>query len=290
MLGRLRILVTGSEGLVGTALGAALRARGHEVVPLDVRGADPVDVRDADAVEARARGCHGVVHLAAVSRVVWAERDPAVCESTNVGGTVNVLERSGDAWVLFASSREVYGQPTVSPTPESAPLAPLNVYGRAKVAGEQRVLGAREAGRRTAVVRLSNVYGAAPDHADRVVPAFARAAATGGELRVDGLAHAFDFVWLDDAVDGLLRIIGQLAEGAVLPPLHLVTGQSTTLGALAELAVRCAGTGATVRTAAPRAFDVERFCGDPRLAAEVLGWRATTGIEAGMERMVRAFR
>jgi nucleoside-diphosphate-sugar epimerase len=69
---------------------------------------------------------------------------------------------------------------------EDAPLSPRNVYARSKVAVEQLTEEARERGMIAAVVRFSNVFGDTEDHADRVVPAFARAAAAGGTVRVDG--------------------------------------------------------------------------------------------------------
>ena len=238
----MRILVTGSEGLVGSALTAALRDLQHQVVGLDLLGDghDRGDVRRADDVARAVHGCDGVVHLAAISRVVWGERDPDACVATNLGGTRNVLAACLEAsprWVLFASSREVYGQPAALPASEDAPRHPVNVYGRSKVQGEDLVVGAREHGLATAVVRLSNVYGTTDDHQDRVVPAFARGAAEGRELRVDGRGHTFDFTHLDDTVDGLVRMIGLLEDGEAPPPVHVLTGRPTTLGELAELAV-----------------------------------------------------
>ncbi|MEZ4322607.1 MAG: NAD(P)-dependent oxidoreductase [Myxococcota bacterium] len=285
----MRILITGSEGLVGRALGTALRAAGHTIVGADLRGTDPVDVRDASAVAERISSCDGVVQLAAVSRVAWGEDDPETTWSTNVEGTRTVLEASSRPWVLFASSREVYGQPPEGVrVTEEAPLAPLNVYGRSKVAGEAMVLAER-ARRAASVVRLSNIYGTTDDHGDRVVPAFARAAVEGAELRVDGLDNAFDFVHLDDAVAGLVRIVERLGAGRPPPTVHLVTGRSTTLGALARLAVACAGTEARLREARARTFDVATFHGDPARAQAELGWSAKVSIEAGMARLVRAF-
>lgn len=292
----MRILVTGGAGLIGRALCAALRARGDDPVPFDL--VDGLDVRDAASVRAAARSVDGVVHLAAVSRVVWGERDPSGCAQTNVGGTERVIEAAADApnrpWVLFASSREVYGEVGTGLVDEDAPLRPINVYGRTKVDGEGLVLGARARGVATGVLRLSNVYGAATDHVDRVIPAFARAAAEGGELRVDGAAHTFDFTWLGDVVDGWLRAIDLVHAGAVLPPIHLVSGRGVTLLALAELAIRLAGRarpgGApSIRLAAERDYDVRAFVGDPARAARLLGWRATTDLEQGLDRLVRAF-
>ena len=181
-----RILITGSEGLIGSALRASLEARGTQVVGLDLLGTarEEGDVRSLRRVRDAIAGCLGVVHLAAVSRVVWGERAPGDCWNTNVGGVRNVLEaaheRTPRPWLLFASSREVYGQPRRLPAREDVPLHPVNVYGRSKVEGERLVVGANARGLRAATVRLSNVYGSTRDHADRVIPAFVRAAISGG--------------------------------------------------------------------------------------------------------------
>jgi UDP-glucose 4-epimerase len=292
------ILVTGSEGLVGSGLWPLLRRLGHEVRHFDLRaqGHQRGDTRRLAEVQRAVHDVDGVVHLAAVSRVVWGERDPVACWATNVDGTSNVIEaclsQARPPWVLFASSREVYGQADELPVAEHAPLRPVNIYGRSKVAGEDLVLAARARGLRTAVVRLANVYGSPDDHADRVVPAFARAAARGAELRVDGPDHTFDFTHLDDVVEGLGRLVGRLESGACdLPPIHLLPGRPTTLGDLARLAIEVAESGSCVRVAPPRSYDVSQFYGDPSLAASVLGgWRATVTLREGLSRLVHDFR
>ena len=150
------------------------------------------------------------MHLAAVSRVIWAERAPEDCRSTNIGGLRRVLEVAFEQpvppWVIFASSREVYGQPRPLPGTEDTPLSPVNLYGRSKVEGERLVEEARASGLRTAAVRLSNVYGSALDHADRVVPAFVWAAVQGNAIRIDGAECTFDFTHIDDTVRGMVAV------------------------------------------------------------------------------------
>ena len=291
-----RILVTGSEGLVGRALRAALEARGDGTVGLDLRAAESErgDVRRTSRVRAAMAGCRGVVHLAAVSRVIWAERAPDACRRTNIQGVRHVLEAAAaqpaPPWVLFASSREVYGQPRRLPATEDTPPAPVNVYGRSKVAGERLVEAARAGGLRAATVRLSNVYGSTLDHADRVVPAFARAVVEGSPIRIDGADCTFDFTHVDDTVRGLAAAIGRLEAGERPPPVHLLTGTPTTLRELASLAMSVAGRTVPVREAPPRPFDVARFHGDPSRAREVLGWEPRVSLRAGLGRLVRDFR
>jgi UDP-glucose 4-epimerase len=115
------VVVTGSRGLIGTALTAVLTKSGYAVRGLDLRAEDihHGDVRERDQVERALDGSVGVVHLAAVSRVIDGERDPDACWRTNVEGTRNVLEAAlacaRRPWLIYASSREVYGQPPVLP-------------------------------------------------------------------------------------------------------------------------------------------------------------------------------
>ncbi len=282
----MRLLVTGSAGLVGRGLLETLAAHGIATRGFDLLDGD--DVCDRERLALATRDCDGVVHLAAVSRPLWAQRDPDACWATNVGGTENVVDVARSQrhrpFVLFASSREVYGEPRHLPVDEDAPAMPVNVYGRSKVVGEQRVA---TLGPRGAVVRLSNVYGDPDDHADRVVPAFLRAAIAGDELRVEGPERCFDFTHLRDVARGLLCAVHKLAGEATLPTLHLVSGQSTTLGSLASLAIAIAGRGRPVEHEG-RSWDVARFRGDPRRAARVLGWHATVPLDDGLRELARA--
>ena len=281
---------------MGGALRATLEARGWDTVGVDLRGArnEHGDVRSSPRVRAAVAGCRGIVHLAAVSRVVWAERTPDECRSTNIGGVRRVLEAASEQparpWVLFASSREVYGQPRRLPATEDAPLSPVNVYGHSKVEGERLVAEARAGGLRTAAVRLSNVYGSILDHADRVVPAFARAAVEGSPMRIDGADCTFDFTHIDDTVRGMVAMIHRLEAGELPPPVHLLTGTPTTLRELSSLTMSLAGRTVPVRETQPRPFDVARFHGDPSRAREVLGWEPRVSLRAGLQRLVRDFQ
>ena len=292
-----RILVTGSSGLIGTALGQALAVSGHRVRGFDLvartlheRG----DVLCRASLDEAVSDCDGIVHLAAVSRVVWGERQPDLCVATNVGGTRNVLGAALSSrrrpWVIFASSREVYGRQAHLPVHEEVELSPINVYGRTKAQSERDLEDARAAGLQTAVVRLSNVYGSVDDHCDRVIPAFVRAAVGGGSIRVDGRDNTFDFTHLDDTVAGICAVIDMLASGEAPPPIHLLTGRPTTLGELAATTVRLAGTRTEIRDAPPRRYDVGCFYGSPERARELLGWRPRIGLEEGLSRLVADFR
>ena len=101
----------------------------------------------------------------------------------------------------------------------------------------------------------------------------------------------FDFTHLDDTLRGIAAVIDALEGGeTALPPIQLVTGQPTTLGALAELASAAGGGRSRIVTAPSRDYDVSRFHGDPSLAHRLLGWRAAISIEDGVRRLVADFK
>ncbi len=141
------------------------------------------DVRDAAAVAAATRGIAGAFHFAAQVAVTTSMTDPATDLAINLQGTFNLLEtlraQSPQVPVIFASTNKVYGDLGdigLRPSPDgyvpiSADLArwgvserqPLDFhtpYGCSKGAADQYVLDyARSFGMRTAVVRMSCIYG-----------------------------------------------------------------------------------------------------------------------------------
>ncbi len=293
-----KILITGSYGLIGTAVTRALVLNGYEVRRFDVRlpttHRDYGDIRDQMLVNRIAWDVDGIIHLAAVSRVQWGDADPDQCWQTNVIGTRNIIRAAAASErkpvVVIASSREVYGEPTALPVHEDTPPAPVNVYGRSKVACERAALAGRETGINTAVVRFSNVYGSTADHFDRVVPAFARAASEGTTMRVCGRGHVFDFTHVDDSASGMIMVLKTLLAGERnLPPIHFVTGRATTLEQLAEIAQQAGCCRSTIVEAPARSNDVTTFVGDPTRAEQLLGWRALIAIEDGVRQLVDDF-
>lgn len=285
-----RILITGDRGLIGSALAHKLRLAGNEVVGYDLVAQQ--DILNGSSLAAAMQGCTGVVHLAAVSRVIWGEQDPERCRLVNVDGTRNVIKAAAEArsapWVLFGSSREVYGQAEHMPVKETAPWNPLNSYARSKVAAEELVRSAAEGGLRASIVRFSSVYGSPTDHHDRVAPAFARLAAEGGVLRVEGMRTCIDLTHINDVSDILVHMTACIQDEGPLPTIHLVSGRLTTLPDLASIAVNFSGRG-TITIIPPRSYDVEAFVGDPTRARSLLGWNPQVSLEKGMEDLVSAF-
>jgi nucleoside-diphosphate-sugar epimerase len=290
------ILITGSSGCSGTALRKKLCAQRAEFIGLDLcnHGAEYGDIRNTKDVIHAVEKCSGIIHLAAISRVVWSEQEPSLCHTTNVEGVNNLLRaalcQEHKPWFLFASSREVYGQTEQLPATEATPLRPINAYGRSKADGERLVEEARCKGLQTAIIRLPNVYGSVHDHPDRVVPAFIQCALKGLPLRIDGASQAFDFLHVNDVLDGFAAVMARFREGISLPPLQLVSGIPTTLQQLAEQIMVLTGTNAPLHRTSPHSFQVSRFYGCPKQAFAHLGWRANIELKDGLSTLINDYR
>ena len=291
----MRIVVTGSSGLVGSILADRLRERGDEPVCVDIRNAaDPIDILEPHALARAFSGADGVVHLAAVSRVAWGESHPELCDAINVEGTARVLEAvkwvGQDCWCVHASSREIYGDAPMSLVHEDAPKNPVNRYGRSKLESERLVAEAASTGTRTAILRLSSVYGGRKDHPDRVIPSLTWRALQGEPLVITGAETFFDFVHVEDTVEGIVEAIDLLASGrGSLPPINLATGTATSLQRLAETVLSVTGSHAPLTVVPARHFDVSGYCGSTERAEAVLGWRPKHTLKAGIQQVAYDF-
>lgn len=296
----MKILVTGSSGLIGRTLVPALRRLNHEVVCFD-NGSGPqnrnyLDILDCQSLTHAIEGCDGVVHLAAVSRVIWGYQDPKKCWQHNVFGMNNVINAVVNSakkpWLLFASSREVYGQQEQFPVSEvRSPLQPKNIYALSKVEGERLVSQLNDQGFVTGVLRLSSVYGDRFDHKTRVVPAFTRAAVAGDDLYVEGNDNVCDFTHVSDVVAGFLQSIQMLSSGHSHFPIHLTSGVGTRLEDLAKLAIaKSPGSDSKIITVNQRHYDVAKFIGDPSRAYAEIGWKARVEIGDGLAQMIHAYQ
>ncbi len=292
----MKILVTGSKGLIGSALEHALKQLRIEVLGFDIKHPESYgDILDMSLLTPKVNQVDGIVHLAAVSRVIDGERNPQLCWKTNVEGTQNVTEAAlaseKKPWIIYASSREVYGEQDTLPVKESAVCRPLNIYGESKWEAEKIVGEASQKGLITSVVRFSNVYGSIHDHIDRVVPAFCRAAALGSSIQIEGRDSLFDFTYIEDVVQGLLALINLLNQTEEsLAPIHLTRGVGVSLEEIAHIAQTASSFPLSIVEKPPRSFDVSNFYGDPARAKNILNWQAAVSVEEGMKRLINQFR
>ncbi len=229
------------------------------------------------------------MHLAAVSRVVEAEKNKHNCIETNFKGTKYIAEATSenpDCWLIFASSREVYGEQKSFPVSENAELLPYNIYGFYKLEAERVV---RKNVRKNCVLRFSNVYGNEYDIGGRVIPAFVRGAMKGEELVLEGGNQIIDFTYIADTVSSIKKCMELLQSGKMTEDtIHILPGVQNKITDVIDI-LREMGFSFTVRKNPPRNYDVQQFIGNPAHRKEILGDEAFVSLKEGIRRLVSVY-
>jgi UDP-glucose 4-epimerase len=241
---RMRLLVTGGAGYIGSVVARQLLRAGHEVAILDNlsrghRAAVPadcelleVDLLDADATSrALAHGYDGVLHFAAITLVAESVEHPERYWHNNVVGTRHLLDAMRAHAVgrlVFSSTAAVYGQPERVPIDEQAPTAPVNAYGASKLAVDLMIgTECRAHGLGASSLRYFNVAGTGGDAGEdhdpetHIIPLVLQAAAGRREHfsvlgtdypTPDGTAIR-DYVHVEDLGEAHLLALEQVTAG-----------------------------------------------------------------------------
>ena len=242
-----------------------------------------------------------VVHFAAHKAVAESVDEPLAYYRNNLDSLIGLLQAMLDSGVdrlVHSSSCTVYGQPEVLPVKESAPVAAESPYGRTKLMCEQiisDVCAVRPM--KAMVLRYFNPVGAHPSGTlgedpdgipNNLVPLVMEVASGrrsslqvfGGDYdTVDG-SGVRDYVHVMDLAEAHVAALDALAggrRGAVA--VNVGTGSGTSVLELVEAARRATGAAIPYEICERRAGDVAKTWAATDLAAELLGWRATRGID-----------
>src|SRR6266496_4217131 len=258
---RMRILVTGAGGFLGSHLCDRLLAAGHTVVGMDnFLTGTPVNLTHLDS-HARFKllrhdvsmfidvqgPLDGVLHFASPASPIDYLEHPIPTLKVGALGTHNSLglAKAKGARFLLASTSEVYGDPLVHPQPESSwgnvnPVGPRGVYDEAKRFAEAATMAYHRAhGLRIRIARIFNTYGPRMRRDDgRAVPTFIQQALGGEPLTVHGDGtQTRSLCYVDDLVEGLYRLVGSNLTG----PVNIGNPSEITVYELASLIRDIAG-------------------------------------------------
>lgn len=260
------------------------RGNAHEVTGVHVVDGD---VTDASSLP-RLDGFDVVYHMAAVSYLPEAVKNPAEAFWVNATGTLNLLEAARDARptprFVYLSSGHVYGPARYSPIDERHPLEPNNPYGASKLAGDRLVKAYHDTyGLPTVTLRVFNVYG--PGQARHfVVPSMIDQLKLGRAPSLGNGRAVRDFTFVSDFMDALL-LAGRSKE-AVGEVFNVGTGTGHSVEAIANQLTAIAGVRGTPTFDASRAppGDIPELVVDARKIRTVLGWSPKVAMDDGLRR------
>jgi len=307
-----KILVTGGAGFIGSHLSEALVAAGHDVVILDdfndyydpavkennlasLRGKVEIvrgDISD-DAVVVEVVERHhfdGVFHLAARAGVRPSIANPRLYFSTNMDGTLNLLEacrHNSVKFFVFASSSSVYGVNQKVPFAETDPIErTISPYAATKLAGEQMCSNYSHLfGLRCACLRFFTVYGPR-QRPDLAISKFTSALLHDRSIdRYGNGSTARDYTYVDDIVRGILAA-AIYTEQSPFEIFNLGGAATTTLNELIGLVESAVGKKAVINDLPDQPGDVPRTFADVAKAEKLLGYHPMTPIREGIIRYV----
>lgn len=245
----MKILITGSSGMIGTKLVEDLMGSEHEIRGIDQRK-NPwndqineittiVDLRNTNAtLDQLPKDIDAVIHLAANARVFNLIEAPILAKE-NIETLFSILEfcrLNKVGKFIFASSREVYGDGHMDAcTEDTADISnAANPYTASKIGGEAFVHAyASTFGTPFTILRLANVYGMY-DTSDRVIPTFIKKCRLNEPIQIFGDGKVLDFTHIEDISSGILSALDQF-DSVNTETLNLSCGVGTSLREVAEL-------------------------------------------------------
>jgi dTDP-glucose 4,6-dehydratase len=307
---KLRAVVSGGAGFIGSHLCEALLAQGLSVLALDnfitgshdnVRGfLDNPDfefrkanVNDEIRVDG---GVRYVLHFASPASPPQYDANPIHTLKVGTLGTMNMLglARAKGATFLLASTSEVYGDPLVHPQPETYwgnvnPIGPRGCYDEAKRCAEAFAMAYHRAHEvDTRIVRIFNTHGPRMQVLDgRAVPNFMAQAIRGEPLTVygDG-SQTRSLCYVSDLVRGVLATLEKADE----LPVNLGNPKEVTVLELAQMIVRLAGSHSKIEFRDLPIDDPRQRRPDISRARAVLGWEPEVALEDGLRKTLEYFR
>ena len=313
-----KVLITGGLGFIGSNLAQRLVQLGAEVTLADslipeyggnLWNIEPFkdqvrvnisDVRDEHAMKYLIQGQDYLFNLAGQTSHVDSMKNPFPDLEINARAQLSILEacrhHNPRIKLVFASTRQMYGAPQYLPVDEKHPLAPVDVNGINKMAGEwYHLLYNNVYGIRASVLRLTNTYGPrmrVKDARQTFLGIWIKNIIEGKPLLVFGDGKQVrDFNYVDDVVEAMLTCaLSSDADGQIF---NLGADDPINLKDTAQLLVDVAQTGSYEIVPFPedrKAIDIGDYYADYRKIRSKLGWKPAVPLGEGLKRTLEYYR
>ncbi|HTY14515.1 MAG TPA: UDP-glucuronic acid decarboxylase family protein [Methanoregulaceae archaeon] len=310
----IRVLVTGGSGFLGSWLCETILAQDGSVVCLDnFSSSTASNIKDLKKSSLFKLMNHDVshpivlddpvdlvIHMASRASPFEFDKFPIQIIRSNTLGTINALEIAKQYKVplLFTSTSETYGDPMITPTPETYrgnvnTLGIRGCYDEAKRAGEAICMAYyRESGIDVRIARIFNTYGPrmrGDGFYGRVVPRFIDQALKNEPLTIFGDGtQTRSFCYITDQVEGLIRLA--LTPKLTGEAVNIGNPNEITINELAKRIIAITGSESSLEYYPLPEDDPKRRCPDITKAKRLLQWRPKVDLDSGLKKMIDSYR
>mmetsp|Transcript_5648 Transcript_5648/g.7800 ORF Transcript_5648/g.7800 Transcript_5648/m.7800 type:complete len:373 (+) Transcript_5648:187-1305(+) len=303
-----RILVTGGAGFLGSKLCAKLLEQGHEVICLDnfftsqrsniqqLLSNPNFEVVRHDVTEPWRAEVDQIYNLACPASPVHYQYNGIKTVKVSFLGAINMLglARRLKARMLQASTSEIYGDPEITPQPETYwghvnPMGVRSCYDEGKRVAETLCYEyQRQNDTDVRIARIFNTYGPGMHPYDgRVVSNFIVQALNGDDITVYGDGNQTrSFCYVDDLVEGLIKLMNSQELG----PVNLGNPNEFTITELAEKIISLTNSSSKVIHKPLPSDDPKQRRPDITKARTILNWEPQTQLEMGLIKTIEYFR
>ncbi|SEM78924.1 SDR family oxidoreductase [Lihuaxuella thermophila] len=302
----MKVLVTGGAGFIGSHIVDHLIAGGAEVAIVDNISTGKstqihpdasfysMDISSPHLLEVfQKEQPEVVIHQAAQIHVGTSVDDPVFDATTNILGTIRLLEASrqtGVRKIVYASSAAVYGNPEYLPIDEQHPVHPLSGYGVSKYTPEQYLSVYHHLyGLRYTILRYANVYGVRQDPRGEggVISIFIDKILSNSPLTIFGDGEQTrDYIYVEDVAKANLAAI-QNGDGEIF---NIGTGVRTSLNQVVQLFNQITGRQNPVEYGPERSGDIKHSYFNNQKARALLFWEPAVTLEEGLKKTYEYYR
>ena len=306
---KIRVLVTGGAGFLGSHLCERLLREGCDVLSVDnfytgVKGnivrllEDPYfELLRHDITFPLYVEVDEIFNLACPASPIHYQNDPVQTTKVNVHGSINMLglAKRLKATILQASTSEVYGNPGIHPQVETYwgnvnPIGPRACYDEGKRCAETLFFDYyRQHQLKIKVARIFNTYGPRMHPNDgRVISNFILQALRGEPITIYGSgSQTRSFCYVDDMIEGLVLLM-RTPDG-VTGPINLGNPEEYSILEMAQRVLELTASGSRIIFEPLPQDDPEKRQPDISLARKVLGWSPKIGLEEGLPKTIDYF-
>ena len=283
-------LVTGSKGFVGRNLVQSLKEKEVFVKGIDIKdGIDLTNWEQLDNFFKNTSKIDILFHLGAIVFVPYSFKYPRVTYTTNLIGTLNLLEiaRKYDVKKFIFASTYVYGQPQYLPIDEKHPVQAISPYNRSKIQAEELCKGYFEDyGLNCLILRPFNIYGTGQNK-DFLIPSII-AQLPSKKIILENPNPMRDYVHIDDVISAYIKTATY--DGKKVETFNIGTGVSYSVKEIVDKIINLAHIKDVIitYTLKIRANEISNIVADITKAKDKLKWQPNIDIDSGLLKMLKA--